>query len=86
MRGAEPRYGTIWISVPVVLANRMAARCDAPPTPVVPTMPLPGLALSQAVSSVMFVAGTDLAATASCGPSAISATGSRSVSRSNGSV
>ena len=45
-----------------------------PPTPVVPTMDLPGLAFSHAISSLMSsFAGTDLAATMNCGPSEISA-------------
>ena len=51
------------------------------PAPAVPCDALPGLALSQAISSVRLLAGTVFLATTSCGLLVSSAIGSRSSSR-----
>ena len=69
----------------VVFANGCGEMRRAP-TPVVPISPLPGLALSHAISSMDdFSPARFFAAVMSCEPSEISAFGTKSVRRSPGS-
>jgi hypothetical protein len=44
--GAEPRYGTWIMLMPVIILNSSPATCEVEPVPNEPTLILPGLALA----------------------------------------
>jgi hypothetical protein len=72
--------------VPVAFWNARPARCPVEPTPGIPTEALPGLALSQATSSLRFCGARSFLPTIISGSLAIWMIGSRSFRRSNESV
>ena len=80
--GAAPRYGTNWKRVPVAFWKNTPPTCCGLPAPAVPSKALSGLALSQAMNPARSLAGTAFLATIKYELEAMSASGSKSFSRS----
>ena len=76
--GAAPLYGTDTTSMPALLSNSAAIRCEVEPAPALPKLSLPGFFFAKAIRSSALLYGDDFGTSSTSGVSGKRNTGSKS--------